>query len=80
MKTSQKFYYSVLVDIYLENDDLIAGKYCTIKDKATEKQENVYMLSNCHNTSMILTGKTDKDGNPEKKKHWFGHIISIWEV
>ena len=25
------------------------------------------MLSNCHDTSMILTGKTDNAGNPEKK-------------
>ena len=26
------------------------------------------MLSNCHDTSMILTGKTDNAGNPERKK------------
>ena len=26
------------------------------------------MLPNCHDTSMILTGKTDNAANPKKKK------------
>ena len=38
------------------------------------------MLSNCSDTSMILTGKIDNPGNPEKNQHWFALTISTWGV
>ena len=37
------------------------------KIKHKKKQKIVYLLSNCHDTSTILTGKIDNAGNTPKK-------------
>ena len=43
---------------------LLACKFRARKDKANKKPKVVFMLSTVHNSAMVDTGKTDKDGNP----------------
>ena len=37
--------------------------YKASKDKASNQQKVVYMLSTCHSTNIVYTGKNNKDGN-----------------
>ena len=42
---------------------MLACKYRANKDKASNKPKIVHMLSTCHQTNLVPTGKNDKDGN-----------------
>jgi len=50
---------------YQANQDerIIACKYCSVKDKAGNVPKVVYMLSTCHNASMVETGNNFCDGS-----------------
>jgi len=51
-----------------ENDRaMLACKYRAHKDKANKKPKIVHMLSTCHQTNMVDTGKTDADGIAVRK-------------
>ena len=75
IRTNRRFYSKDIANENLEkgsaafytadNDDrIIACKYCSIKDKAGNVPKVVYMLSTCHSSAMVETGKSDREGNP----------------
>ena len=42
---------------------VLACIYKASKDKTSKQQKVVYMLSTCHSTHIVYTGKSNKDGN-----------------
>jgi len=59
----------------------LAYKFRARQDKANHKPKIVFMLSTLHNSAMVDTGKTDKDGNriikPAMIKAYNQHIGSV---
>lgn len=55
------------VDAKIPTQKILAFKFRARQDKANHKLEIVFMLSTLHNSAMVETGKTDKDGNPITK-------------
>ena len=45
------------------HERIIACKYYSIKNKAGNVPEVIYMLSTCHNPALVETGKSNHEGN-----------------
>ena len=46
---------------------MLISKYRAVKDKADKKQKIVHLLSTCHNSSMVNTGKRDRENEVVRK-------------